>query len=157
MDMDDNTDYAEKLNTEADEFGILRDVLMLIPEERVDSIFVDADAVFLNPYVSGDLVNGGLISRKKSLLTLEFNCLRYGQSWIQLSIPLLYFRDINLFFIKECPHQYFWEFLDVTRHMGFVAFMILLGFLGCIGATLYNVTYKGQQGIDSVPFLVPFL
>jgi len=82
MDMDDNTDYAEKLNTEADEFGILRDVLMLIPEERVDNIFVDADAVFLNPYVSGDLVNGGLISRKKSLITLEFNCLRYGQSWI---------------------------------------------------------------------------
>ena len=120
-------------------------------------IFVDADGNILNPNVSGDLVNGGLISRKKSLLTLEFNCLRYGQSWIQLSIPLLYFRDINLFFIKECPHQYFWEFLDVTRHMGFVALMIFLGFMGCIGATLYNVTYKGQQGIDSVPFLVPFL
>lgn len=79
MDIDDNTDYAEKLNTEEDEFGILRDVLMLIPEERVDNvqinnlfykIFVDADEMILNPYVYGDLVNGGLITRKKSLLTL---------------------------------------------------------------------------------------
>lgn len=35
--------------------------------------------------------------------------------------------------------------------------MIFLGFLGCIGATLYNVNYKGQKGIDSVPYLVPFL
>ena len=40
MDIDDNTDYAEKLNTEEDEFGILRDVLMLIPEERVDNVHI---------------------------------------------------------------------------------------------------------------------
>ena len=38
MNIDDKTDYAEKLNTEEDEFGILRDVLMLIPEERVDNV-----------------------------------------------------------------------------------------------------------------------
>ena len=38
MDIDDNTDYAEKLNSEEDEFGILRDVLMLIPEERLDEV-----------------------------------------------------------------------------------------------------------------------
>ena len=38
MNIDDKTDYAEKLNTEEDEFAILRDVLMLIPEERVDNV-----------------------------------------------------------------------------------------------------------------------
>ena len=38
MDIDDSTDYAEKLNSEEDEYGILRDVLMLIPEERVDNV-----------------------------------------------------------------------------------------------------------------------
>ena len=36
MDIDDSTDYAEKLNSEEDEYGILKDVLMLIPEERLD-------------------------------------------------------------------------------------------------------------------------
>ena len=38
MNIDDKTDYAEKLNTEEDEIAILRDVLMLIPEERVDNV-----------------------------------------------------------------------------------------------------------------------
>ena len=38
MNIDDKTDYAEKLNTEEDEFASLRDVLMLIPEERVDNV-----------------------------------------------------------------------------------------------------------------------
>lgn len=32
MDIDDKIDYSEKLNTEEYEFGIFRDVLVLIPE-----------------------------------------------------------------------------------------------------------------------------
>ena len=38
MNIDDKVDYAEKLNNEKDEFEIMKDILMLIPEERIDSV-----------------------------------------------------------------------------------------------------------------------
>ena len=111
----------------------------------------------MNPYLTGELVNGGLITRKKSLLQLEYNCIRKGESWVQLSIPLLYFRDINLFFVKECPHQFFGEFLDFSKHIGFIAIFILASFFVCIGTTLYNIVYQNKTGVDSVPYLISFL
>lgn len=47
MNIDDKVDYAEKLNNEKDEFEIMKDILMLIPEERIDSIYVDADEIIM--------------------------------------------------------------------------------------------------------------
>lgn len=41
---------------------ILSDAMMLVPEERLEPFFVDANEEIMNPTVHGKMVNGGTLT-----------------------------------------------------------------------------------------------
>ena len=50
---------------EKDEFEILREVLMLIPEEKIGAPLIDGDEIIINPVIYGDMSEGGIVNSKK--------------------------------------------------------------------------------------------
>lgn len=72
----------------------------MIPEVEINKPIVDADHSYLKPQLSGDLANGGVITDEPSSLIFEYNCISSGETIIELNIPLEYFRDITMVFVK---------------------------------------------------------
>jgi hypothetical protein len=67
-----------------------------------------------------------------------------------LIIPLDYFRDVNLIFIKECFMN---DGTSASRGgRGFIKWVLILIFLVGIGLTVYNLIIKKKNGLDAVPF-----
>lgn len=154
-DSDNNFEDEE----EEDEFELLREVLMMIPEEQLERPFVEADQLVLAPTISGDLAQGGTVVAERRSLVLEYNCRNKGVSTIQLTVPLKYFRDLRLFFVKECPHTYYYfgELRDVEAKLGFLFFALLLGVLAIVFATAYNIFMRRRSGVDAVPGAKPLI
>lgn len=103
-DTDKETGKKEKTESEKieDEFQILESILKMIPEVEISTPVVDADQTILSPTVTGPLASGGMITQETQPLSIQYNCKEKGETTIELTIPLDYFRDINLIFVKKC-------------------------------------------------------
>lgn len=57
----------------------------------------------MEPYLSGVAKNGGYLTEQEQILEINFACKnRDKDAMVELTIPLDYFKDISLFFIKRC-------------------------------------------------------
>ena len=85
----------------------LESILRLVPEATVSTPRVDSDDAVSLVTLQGVLSDneGGIISNDKTQLVLKFECQPVqGSSTVEFGLPLVNFRDINLFFYKDCDH-----------------------------------------------------
>lgn len=74
----------------------------MVPEVKISLPYVDADHTYLKPELKGDLSSGGIVTDEAQTIILEYNCITSGETTIELNIPLDYFQDITMVFVKEC-------------------------------------------------------
>ena len=48
-----------------DEFEILKEVLMLVPEERLSNPTIEGDEIIISPIITSELAKGGIAKKKK--------------------------------------------------------------------------------------------
>ena len=123
------------------------DVYKLFPSTKVSLPEVDSDEDVVTVTVSGSGKEGGTVSNNTSLeVELDFACHRKATSTIEFILPLDYFRDIVLFFVKECPDPSSSIFSSLT----FWVIVIGLGILGYL--TYKNMVVNGKSGPEALPF-----
>ncbi|KAL4465354.1 hypothetical protein ABPG72_016755 [Tetrahymena utriculariae] len=127
--------------------------LQLENKLNIDKITMNYDQQILEVDLKGPIVNGGSITSEPSPIYLEYKCRRGGVSGVQLTFEMEYFRNVNIFFEKECPLQPG----EGSGVFGTIAFFILIFFIVIIIVTLYNVFALEITGVKAVPFAVPVL
>ncbi|KAL4426922.1 hypothetical protein ABPG74_012922 [Tetrahymena malaccensis] len=119
----------------------------------VQKITMNYDQQILDVDLKGSIVNGGSLTDEPSPIFLEYKCRRGGVSGVQLTFEMEHFRNVNIFFEKECPLQPG----EGSGLFGTVAFFIFIFFIVIIIVTLYNVFAQDITGVKAVPFAVPVL
>lgn len=86
--------------------------------------------------VRGALYEGGLLTDKSEPIYLDYMCKRGGVSAIQMTIEMERFKNINLFFEKECPLIKGEGGSGILSTLALLMFMlfVILAFI-----TIYNV------------------
>lgn len=107
----------------------------------------------LDIFVRGPLAQGGIIDKDSQVIYLHYNCLRGGISSVQMTIEMDHFKNVNIFFEKECPLISG----ERSNYFGSLAFIILIAFIVIAFVTLYNVFALEIRGIKAVPFAVTLL
>lgn len=69
---------------------------------NVSAPFVETDETVAIATFTGNLKNGGYVTDSPKTIDLNFTCLSRGKTKVELTIPLDYFKDINLIFEKDC-------------------------------------------------------
>lgn len=88
---------------------------MTTPETKISAPRVDADSSVLVPTLNGSMVQfGGIITTTTQRMEVTYECLdRSYDSYVEVTIPLDYFKDISLFFKKECKAYSYFNILGI--------------------------------------------
>lgn len=78
--------------------------LRSLPAVNLSIPFVDSDESIAKAWFTGPLAEGGLVETEEKELELNFKCLKFGTSKIEMTIPFDYFKDISLVFVKDCTY-----------------------------------------------------
>jgi len=127
-----------------DTFSLFDSVLATTLETEIGSPKIDSDEAVARVAIAGPLVGkGGKVGDTKTTITMNFNCEAVKDySTVEFVIPMSNFRDINLFFYKECDRAS-WSLM-------FWLIVILVAFLGY--KTLSNIM-QGRKGLDMLPYV----
>lgn len=127
---------------------------MSTPETKISAPRVDADSSVLTPSMNGTMVQfGGIINQTPQKVQVNYECLNRDQdSYVEVTVPLDYFKDISLFFKKECktPYSYF-NILGVFSANTPLNFLLRL-FLGLLVlllllAMLFGCVWKANEKV----------
>ena len=139
-----NMDDIKKKQKEAGDSSLLVDsTVASVSETTVLAPKIDSDEAVASVEMTGAIVGkGGVIKEEKTTLTIDFICERVKDySTVEFVIPMSNFRDINLFFYKDCDNAraslLFWLFIIV---LAFVVYKIVLNVL------------QGKKGLDLIPY-----
>ena len=116
-----------------------------VAEATVNAPRVDSDDAIAFVSLRGPLEDnqGGTITRSKSQLVLQFECQAVqGSSTVEFMLPLSNFRDINLYFYKECNNA-----SSVFASLYFWLFIVVL----VVAYKVYDNIKKGNKGTAAVP------
>eukprot|EP01017_Pseudomicrothorax_dubius_P005383 TRINITY_DN11346_c0_g2_i4.p1 TRINITY_DN11346_c0_g2~~TRINITY_DN11346_c0_g2_i4.p1 ORF type:complete len:238 (+),score=48.68 TRINITY_DN11346_c0_g2_i4:59-715(+) len=124
-------------------------ILRLFPMTGISQPKVDADQNIVYPVLKGNVSKGGSVDNYKSTLFLEYNCIagKDGESWVELTIPLDYFNDIDLRFMKVCGRGVAMK----SRAHTFLWWIFIIAFLGLLYVVFNNYVFKNKAGLDALP------
>ncbi|CAD8096235.1 unnamed protein product [Paramecium primaurelia] len=142
--------------------GFITDTATLkaIPEVNLTLPYVDIEMENVTKaWFEGDLVNGGLITEKESVLTLNFKCIGLGTSKIEITFPFQYFKDITLVIVKDCNYAFkvqnvinakYQESDSITFAIYIIIFLVIIGLF-------YNLCIGRKKGLANIPMLITII
>jgi len=150
-------DIKAKQDTAADNSNFDSE-LASIPETTVGAPKVDSDDAVASVTIEGSLIGkGGVVKKEKSVINMNFTCEDVKDfSTIEFVIPMTNFRDINLYFYKECDGAS----TPSTPVAGAAAkegrswlFWILVLGLTYLAYKAFVNFSQGAKGINAIPFI----
>jgi hypothetical protein len=123
------------------------DPYKLYPDTKISIPEVDSDGDVVTVSLKGNGTQGGNVNETHTMeLEMEFSCVRGGASTVEFILPLDYFRDIVLFFIKDCDGP-------VTESSSsWLSWLFFIGLVAIVYFTYKNMTQHGKSGLEAVPF-----
>jgi len=122
------------------------DIYKLFPTTRISIPEIDSDEDVVGLKMTGNGTQGGTVDNKTSLnIDVEFTCKTTGIATVELIIPLDYFRDIVLFFMKDCK-------VEASSSFGTFFWLIMILIVVFSYLTYKNMTVHGKNGVEAIPF-----
>lgn len=116
---------------------------------------IDSDDAVAAVKMEGALVGkGGVISEQKQNITVSFTCEKVTDfSTVEFIIPLTNFRDIHIYFYKEC--EYAGSVSDAVSNAdghSILFWFLLLALVYVLYLTYTNIA-MGKRGLDIIPYV----